>query len=143
LNAKIITQPAKFCRVPDRAKPIASQAAANIATKELVSTQIIPAALIITMIFNMIAIRLDINDSNIRSHSFFSIIVVTILLSILTILKPIHNTKSAQIIFGTISAEYLIIIFSNPEALSMFILSKFIISEINNKIYNTIVSKSY
>jgi hypothetical protein len=32
----IITHPAKFCRVPDNAIPIANQAAANIAIKELV-----------------------------------------------------------------------------------------------------------
>jgi hypothetical protein len=41
LKSKIITQPAKFCRVPDKAIPIAKPAAPRIAINEVVWIHII------------------------------------------------------------------------------------------------------
>jgi hypothetical protein len=100
LNTRIITQPAKFCKVPDKAIPIAKPAAANIATKELVSTHIIQAALMKTSIFKIIVTKLEMNDLSIGSSSALFIAFKNPLFIRFTILNQIHNTKIAQNIFG-------------------------------------------
>gem|GEM_PF-2700863 len=64
-KSNIIIHPAIFCKVPERAIPIAKPAAASIATNELVCTHKTHAAIIITKIFNDIFIRLNINHLSI------------------------------------------------------------------------------
>jgi hypothetical protein len=54
----MIIHPAKFCKVPDKLIPMATQAAVNNAKNDVVCTQSIQAALKKTAIFSNIEIRL-------------------------------------------------------------------------------------
>src|SRR5690606_14545550 len=66
-NSRISTPPAKFARLPCKARPIARPAAPIAATNEVVSTPIIDATLTISRIFRMMLARLLMKPCNARS----------------------------------------------------------------------------
>gem|GEM_PF-6269056 len=100
LNKRIITQPAKFCKVQERAIPIASQAAPRIAINEVVSIQSIQAALKISKTFKIAEIIDSTNFVNALSIFDFFIALSTIFSKKLIILNQIHKVINAQKTFG-------------------------------------------
>jgi len=121
LNKRIITQPAKFCKVPDNAIPIAKPAAHKIAINEVVSTPSIPAAVSINNTFSIAEI---IDSTNFLSALSIFALLIALSANLITraiILNQIQSVSSAPITFGAyditpptaISIYFDISIFSN------------------------------